>query len=280
MVSVIIPTYNRASTIERAIDSVLKQTYVEFELLIVDDGSTDNTEEIVRNIKDKRIKYIKRDNGGAAAARNTGVQKACYDYIAFQDSDDYWYPTKLEKQMEMLIDNNADATFCKLKRHNYSKNEVVWPNIKEGFVESKLFLESSLVSTQTLVGKKEVFMKYPFRENLPALEDFAFSIEATQEYNFYHVDEVLVDLYLQEDSLTKDMGKYYDANLRIMEECKDIWKLYPKAEAKRWYIIGCLANKLDIKDVYAFKYSFEKDKKMKTFIKLVLFKIKNVFNIK
>ena len=99
-----------------------------------------------------------------------------------------------------------------------------------------------------------------------------------EEYSFYHVDEVLVDLYLQEDSLTKDMVKYYDANLRIMEECKDIWRRYPKAEAKRWYIIGCLANKLGIKDINAFKYSFEKDKKMKTFVKLVLSKMKNMFN--
>ena len=104
-VSVIIPTYNRAKLLPRAIKSVLNQTFKDFEVIIVDDGSTDNTEEVINEFQkhNKRIKYIRHEkNKGAAAARNTGIKIAQGEYIAFQDSDDEWLPNKLEKQMEIF----------------------------------------------------------------------------------------------------------------------------------------------------------------------------------
>ena len=94
-VSVIIPTYNRAYLISRAINSVLNQTYQDFEIIIVDDGSTDNTEEVIKEFqeKDERIKYIRhKNNKGEAAARNTGIKAAKNEYISFQDSDDESFP--------------------------------------------------------------------------------------------------------------------------------------------------------------------------------------------
>jgi glycosyltransferase involved in cell wall biosynthesis len=99
-VSVIIPTYNRAHLIGRAIQSVLKQTYQDFEVIVVDDGSIDNTEEVVKKIQENRVYYYKHDkNKGGSAARNTGISLAKGEYIAFQDSDDEWLPEKLEKQI-------------------------------------------------------------------------------------------------------------------------------------------------------------------------------------
>jgi len=100
-VSVIIPTYNRAHLVGRSIQSVINQTYQDFEIIVVDDGSTDNTEDIIKEFqkKDKRIKHIKHNkNKGGSAARNTGIRAARGEYIAFLDSDDEWMPTKLEKQ--------------------------------------------------------------------------------------------------------------------------------------------------------------------------------------
>ena len=101
LVSVIIPTYNRASFLARAIESVLKQTYKNFEIIVVDDGSTDNTKEILEPLKDK-IKYILTENKGPAHARNTGMQVANGKYIAFLDSDDAYLPIKLESQVSFL----------------------------------------------------------------------------------------------------------------------------------------------------------------------------------
>ena len=116
MVSVIIPTYNREKTILRAINSVLDQTYKEIELIIVDDGSIDNTRKIVESLNCQKIKYIYQKNGGAAKARNTGIIAASGEYISFQDSDDYWYPEKLEKQLAELEDKNADIVQVVLNR--------------------------------------------------------------------------------------------------------------------------------------------------------------------
>ena len=110
-VSIIIPTYNRADVLVTSIQSVLQQSYTDFELLIVDDGSTDNTDIVVESIHDDRIRYLKMpENKGVAAARNEGIRQAKYDYIAFQDSDDHWKPEKLEKQMACLTQKPACST--------------------------------------------------------------------------------------------------------------------------------------------------------------------------
>jgi glycosyltransferase involved in cell wall biosynthesis len=107
-VSIIIPTYNRAQFIAEAIQSVLDQTFQDFELLIVDDGSTDNTREIVGSFKDQRIKYIHQENRGVSAARNNGILASSGEYIAFLDSDDLWLPQSLELKVRSL-DSHPDA---------------------------------------------------------------------------------------------------------------------------------------------------------------------------
>ena len=113
-VSIIIPTYNRADVLSLSVQSVLQQTYADFELLIVDDGSSDNTDIVVESWHDDRIRYLKLpENKGVAAARNEGIRQAKYDYIAFQDSDDCWMPDKLEKQMDFFMQNpEADLLYC------------------------------------------------------------------------------------------------------------------------------------------------------------------------
>ena len=100
-ISVIVPTYNRGHLLERALRSVLTQTHQQLELIIVDDGSVDNTADVVSTYDaDSRVRYIRhQDNLGSSVARNTGIRHAQGEYIAFLDSDDEWLPTKLEKQM-------------------------------------------------------------------------------------------------------------------------------------------------------------------------------------
>lgn len=102
-ISVIIPTYNHAETLPRAIDSVLAQTFEGFELLVVDDGSTDDTADVVAAYDDDRVRYVAHEtNRGASVARNTGIERARGEFMAFLDSDDEWLPTKLERQLSCL----------------------------------------------------------------------------------------------------------------------------------------------------------------------------------
>ena len=105
-ISVIIPTYNRVNLLNRAINSVLRQTFSDFEVIVVDDSSEDDTKAVVETLKDPRIRYICHDeNRGAAAARNTGIRVSRGEHIAFLDSDDEWLSKKLELQIDALTKN-------------------------------------------------------------------------------------------------------------------------------------------------------------------------------
>jgi len=149
LVSVIIPTYNRAGLILKAIRSVLCQDYTDFELLICDDGSTDNTEDVVRSVKDKRIKYLRQENKGCAAARNLGLKNSNGWLIAHLDSDDYWLPGHLSALVEFFnIYPKAGMAFTQKElvylgcepgeKKNYKKRDIPYEEKKEGF---RLFKE-------------------------------------------------------------------------------------------------------------------------------------------
>lgn len=112
LVSIIMPSYNTAKYIEASIESVLAQTYRNWELLIIDDFSMDNTDDIVKKYDDKRIVYVKNEkNTGAAVSRNKALKMAKGKWIAFLDSDDLWYPTKLEKQVEFMKKNKYSFSY-------------------------------------------------------------------------------------------------------------------------------------------------------------------------
>jgi glycosyltransferase involved in cell wall biosynthesis len=110
-VSVIIPTYNRVASVTRAIDSVLDQTYKNHEIIVVDDGSTDNTRKVLNERYGDRIRYVHQTNKGSAAARNVGIAASSYDFVAFLDSDDYWLPRKLEVQVPLMANEGVVLSF-------------------------------------------------------------------------------------------------------------------------------------------------------------------------
>lgn len=121
LVSIIIPTYNRASLITRAVSSIIKQSYINWELIIVDDGSTDNTEaELQKYLYDNRIKYVKKENTGATATRNFGVDKANGEIITFLDSDDEAANTWLAKMITPFSNQNVAVTCCGCSYHDYT----------------------------------------------------------------------------------------------------------------------------------------------------------------
>ncbi len=126
LVSIIMPAYNSKDYISNSVKSVLMQTYRNFELLIIDDCSTDGTMKEIENLSDQRVKIIKNEkNMGAAFSRNTGIKYAKGKYIAFLDSDDQWSVTKLEKQVAFMRDNNYYFSYTKYQENRLLKNEIL-----------------------------------------------------------------------------------------------------------------------------------------------------------
>ena len=206
MVSVIIPTYNRASILEKSIRSVLDQTYTDLELIIVDDGSVDNTESIVKSINDKRIRYCYQENSGACAARNKGIDLAQGEYIAFNDSDDVWHPDKMSRQIQIMDETGADIVICQIRRCNDGDGNLVLPRLNSsGFLEYHDLMVG--ISTQTFFMKREVVEKVRFDNKAPRLQDLEWLLRAAKEYTIYGLKEVLVDVYFSADSITMSSKK-------------------------------------------------------------------------
>ena len=226
LVSVIIPTFNRGYCIEKSITSVLQQTYENIELIIVDDGSTDNTEEIVLSIEDSRIRYIKVDgNKGANHARNLGIKESKGQYIAFNDSDDIWNLKKLEKQMKLMLslDDSYGVVYSLFDK--YKNNILVerGPNL-ESYGEQLIgniynfMLGTMFIAAPTLLIKKEVFENVGlFNEELKRLQDWELLLRIAQKYKFTLVQESLIDAHLQENSITHNNAGFIDTVLYALE---------------------------------------------------------------
>ena len=227
LISVIIPTYNREKTILRSVMSVLNQTYKNLELIVVDDCSTDNTKEVVSQIKDSRFKYYCLErNSGACVARNYGIEKAAGEYIAFNDSDDQWHKDKLEKQLSFLINNNVDVTVCSMDVYDEGSSEKMYtfPDSKkspEGAVSFDSLLKYNCTSTQMLFGKIECFKENLFDSNMPRFQDWEECLRLSKKYKFFHQNEILVDTYQQKDSITKNPQKGVAGMKLLFEKHKD-----------------------------------------------------------
>ncbi len=214
MVSIIMPTYNRENVIKRSIESILTQSYQDFELIIVDDGSTDNTYQKVMEYEDSRICYLKNDRKmGANRARNIGIQHAKGDYIAFQDSDDVWRRDKLEKQMCMFQNTEyLDVIYSRYLLHLLNGEDMLVPNIKytEDMLQKRIaytLASANVIGTPTLIVKKKCFYEDGlFDEKLLRFQDWELCIRFAEKYQIGLVDEVLVDAYESEKSITKTVG--------------------------------------------------------------------------
>src|SRR5699024_11995067 len=121
--------YNNKKKIKKVIQSVLTQTYQKFELILVDDGSTDSGLKIINENYDKRLKIIKKENGGVSSARNKGIENATYDYIAFLDADDSWYPNFLSSIYEMIKSHPKAGAYCTAYEVEKNENEIKTTNI-------------------------------------------------------------------------------------------------------------------------------------------------------
>lgn len=212
LVSVVIPVYNRQATIQRAVDSVLNQTYSNIEVLVVDDGSTDNSLEMLKKYdNDNRVKiFCQKLNQGANAARNRGIREAKGEYIAFHDSDDEWLPEKLEKQIGLMEKSKYNVSFCAYKIY-YAESTQIIPNITKkissGNIRS-ILKTKNIVGTPTLVVHRSVITEVGiFDEEMPRLQDYEYIIRIIKKYNILFVNEPLVRVYQLEGCISLNQEK-------------------------------------------------------------------------
>ncbi|MBA4184036.1 MAG: glycosyltransferase [Acidobacteria bacterium] len=200
LVSVVIPAYNAARTLKATVQSVFEQTVQDFEIVIVDDGSTDDTIAVARSIEDSRVKVITQANGGAAAARNTGIKSAKGKYVAMLDADDLWMPNKLERQLAVF---NSEKDVSAVQSGVYYVNDNLEVISVERCVESKDILYETLVFENlpglmsTLIVKRTAFEEIGYLDTkLVILEDWELAIRLARYCNFASIEEPLT-LYRQ-----------------------------------------------------------------------------------
>ncbi len=215
-VSVIIATYNRAQWLKKSIQSILNQTYQDFELIVVDDHSIDKTPQVVKSFKDKRIKYFRQTktfpikSQGAAAARNIGLRKARGSLIAFNDDDDLWKKQKLAKQVKALekADQKTGVVYSRIRRISDQGKKLIPTEkeiVKEGDVHRDLFLENWIVALPAALIKKECFQKAGgFDEDFPRYQDWELWLRISKNYHFKYLPQVLVDSYMLGQGIRSD----------------------------------------------------------------------------
>lgn len=194
-VSVIIPTFNRARRVVRAVTSVLYQTYKDFEIIVVDDGSTDHTHEAIRSVL-PYIKYLAHPkNSGASAARNTGIRASQSSLIAFLDSDDYWLPEKLAVQVD-FFKKHPDALACQTDEIWIRKGRRINPRKKHQKPSGNIFapsLKLCLVSPSAVMLKRSLLNEVGlFDADLPACEDYDLWLRISCLYPIYLIKKSLV----------------------------------------------------------------------------------------
>lgn len=225
LVSVIIPVYNSAETVERALLSVINQTYRNIEIIVVDDGSTDNTNDVLNSYKES-ITSIKQANQGAGAARNSGVLASGGDYIAFLDADDVWHKSKIEVQVG-IFKRHPEIKVCNTQCGPLGKNnkanecdaegvDNVGFSVEDDF--NKFFLDPYLGTPSVMVRKKDFDCVGGFDEGLATAEDIDLWLRLAYPNGVLTVNKVLTEVIGRVGSLTRSKDKsVFEDNIRVIE---------------------------------------------------------------
>lgn len=197
LVTVVIPTYNRAHMVGAAIQSVLQQSYRHWELIVVDDASIDETAHVVQSVGDERVRYVLRErNGGVSAAQNSGIVTARGRYITFLHSDDEFLPTKLEKEVRVLeqLGDKVGGVECGVRISAADHEEVRLPSLRDLGYEGLLGFEGGVHIAPFLL-RRELAAEIQFDETLPGWEDWDFILRLVRKCTLAFVDEPLVVLH-------------------------------------------------------------------------------------
>jgi glycosyltransferase involved in cell wall biosynthesis len=247
LVSIIIPSYNGAAFIKEAVDSALAQTYSNIEIIVVDDGSTDNTKAVLAPyVTTHQIHYIYQPNAGLSAARNTGIRGAKGEYIALLDSDDIFLPRKIERQIAHFAAlPDCDISYCglysfwdgepeKLLKIDYQfySGEDVLPNL----------VKKSFIAPLTMVIKKDVFGRFGlFDENFKRSEDLEFLVRvASAGANIYFLDEILAKLRLRRTGNLQSFKSQPEVKRTIVAIFEKLYQQSTPAERDRLQLLKYL----------------------------------------
>ena len=266
LVSVILPTYNRGWILKEAIDSVLSQDFDDFQLIVVDDGSTDNTDSILDEYVGDII-VLRQDNLGVSAARNAGIDFASGQLIAFLDSDDVWLPKKLTSQVD-FFNSNPDALICQAQELWIRNGKRVNPKNRHKKISGMIFQQSlslCMVSPSAVMIRKSLLDKTGvFDESLPACEDYDLWLRISCQYPIFLIDTpLIIKRGGHEDQLSKTpgldkyrikaLGKIIRSNMLSKNQHLDAVKILKKK--CKIYAQGCLKRGRNEESRYYFDFA-------------------------
>ena len=227
--SVIIPTYNCADFLKRAIDSVFSQTYQNFEVIVIDNSSKDNTEDVLNSFDDKRLIAIKVNNNGIIAhSRNKGIENAKGDWIAFLDSDDVWKPEKLEKVKESVNQNPEVVLIC--HDEQYVENSEIKNRLRYGpavqNLYQRLLFKGNCVSTSATCLRKDIAIEtggFSERKEFKTAEDYEYWIRLAQVGQFYFIKEILGEFHVHGENSSSNIHIHTNAGMAVKEYHFSLW---------------------------------------------------------
>lgn len=223
IVSIIVPIYNGAPFIKQAIDCIINQTFSDYELIVIDDGSTDDSynviKEYTKDIKNKVI--IKKNNEGVSRARNTGLDIATGEYIAFLDIDDIWYKSKLQMQVNILENNKEIGLICSAKTINGFFSGKYKNDQCRNFT-STLINKGNFITTSSVLIRRNILQKnnLRFSPNLKLGEDWLLWIQLSEYVDFYYLSEPLIS-YKYSPYQKYPIQFYHQFYLTLKKEIKE-----------------------------------------------------------
>ena len=245
-VSVIIPTYNRAEFLRSAIESALKQTFTDIEIIVSDDKSTDHTQELVESFKDRRIKYVLNEgNQGPSAARNTAILTSKGEYIAFLDDDDEWLPYKLQRQVEVL--DRSQPNFCGVYSNRLfidrKSGKVLSDNPGTKQLQGNLLYQlmiKSPIHTSTVVIRKSCLDEIGlFDETISYMEDRDLWIRLSMHWDFEYITEPLTKAYVHGVAhLSRNLEGQTSGREKLLERYDDFLKKNRKSWGALYLCLG------------------------------------------
>ena len=228
LISIIIPTYNRPKYLQKAIETIIKQTYSNFEIIIIDDASTLDSKNIVESFKDKRIRYFRNEKRrGAPFSRNQGIDKAKGELIAFLDDDDEWMSTKLEDQLKLFNNEKLGLVVCYSLDKRFGNERISKPS--ESITYKDLLKSFNLSSTSSYLVRRKALDKVGYFDlNLPSGQEYDIALRISKYYDVKTLPKLLMIQNSSEGQISENWGK----------KIRGIIALYKKY-SKDYKILGC-----------------------------------------